>query len=54
MRTLDIAALTGLAFGITAILQPWWQGGFRVGVFVTLGATVLHIVTSHLNVPEEE
>jgi len=46
---LDRTSLAGMAFGIGLILQPWWTGGFRAGFFVTAAATVLHIVTSHIN-----
>ena len=52
MRTLDILALGGIAAGIGLLLQPWWPGGFRCGFFLTMGFTILHIVTSHLNQPD--
>ena len=44
----DKCAIAGMALGIGIILQPWWPGGFSVGFFATLGFTVLHIVTSHM------
>ena len=47
-RALDRAALAGIAAGIAMLVQPWWAGGFRIGFFVTLAATVFHIVTSHV------
>jgi len=30
------------------MLQPYWSGGLAWGFFVTLGCTVLEIVTAHL------
>jgi len=52
VKSLDRTSLAGMAFGIALILQPWWAGGFRAGFFVTAAATVLHVVTSHVNKPE--
>ena len=37
-----------ISAGIMVILQPWWAHGLRVGFFLTLGATIAYIVTSHL------
>ena len=47
MTLLDRIALTGMTLGVAAILQPWWAGGLRVGFFMTLVFTILHIITSH-------
>lgn len=47
----DRAAQAGLALGILLVLQPWWMPGLRCGFFLTLLATVLHIVTTHLQPP---
>jgi len=44
----DAATLWGMALGLALMLQPWWDGGLRVGFFVTLGGTVAQIVASHL------
>ena len=30
------------------MLQPIWAGGLKWGFFVTLGSTVLEIVTGHM------
>ena len=49
----DRLAQIGMALGIAIIFQPWWTGGLRVGFFATLVYTILHIITSHLVVPEE-
>jgi hypothetical protein len=48
MATLDKFSLIAMAAGVAMMLQPWWSGGFQVGFFVTLAATVMQIVTSHL------
>ena len=52
MKYLDRSALTGMALGVALILQPWWEHGFRVGFFLMICATALHIYTSHANRPE--
>ncbi|MCC6408393.1 MAG: hypothetical protein IT453_14605 [Planctomycetes bacterium] len=44
----DRLTLLGMAVGVAILLQPWWQAGFRIGFFVTLGATLLQIVAAHL------
>ena len=54
IRILNGIALAGMALGIGAILQPWWDGGFRTGFFATIVFTVLHIVTSHIGKPEAQ
>ena len=51
IRILDKLALSGMAFGILSMLQPWWVGGFRIGFFITFFMTILHIFTSHMNKP---
>ena len=48
MRKLDRLTLAAIALGIGAMLQPWWDGGFRAGFFFTLAATLAQILTSHL------
>ena len=48
IKWLDRIALAGIAGGMLLLVQPWWQGGFRLGFFVTMAATLMHIVTSHL------
>ncbi|MDP6051885.1 MAG: hypothetical protein QF879_06010 [Candidatus Latescibacteria bacterium] len=47
MVILDRIALIGMLLGVSFIIQPWWNEGLRVGFFVTLIFTVLHIITSH-------
>ena len=34
--------------GIALVLQPLWPPGFKLGFFLTLGATVVYIVSIHL------
>ncbi len=53
VKWLDRAALAGIALGFILVFQPW-GGTLRAGFFVTAFFTILHIVTSHLNVPEAE
>ena len=48
LRAFDRLSLAGMALGVAMMLQPWWAAGFATGFFVTLGSTVLQIVTSHL------
>ena len=48
MHALDKLSLVGMALGVALMLQPWWASGFAFGFFLTLGSTVLQIVTSHL------
>jgi hypothetical protein len=48
VRLLDRLALSALGAGAVLVFQPWWAGGFRVGFFVVLAATVAHVTTSHL------
>jgi hypothetical protein len=50
-KLLDRAALGGIALGFVLVFQPW-GGTLRSGFFVTFLATVLHIVTSHMEIPE--
>ena len=47
-RRLESFALVGMAIGVAAMLQPWWNGGMRAGFFVTLACTIGQIVLSHL------
>jgi hypothetical protein len=44
---LDRLTLFALGLGVALMLQPWWSHGLRVGFFVTLGAIVAQVVTSH-------
>jgi hypothetical protein len=44
----DKALLCGMGLGTALMLQPYWAGGLACGFFVTLGCTVLEIVTAHL------
>lgn len=48
LRVLDLITIMGMITGILLLVQPWWQGGFRVGFFTTLGFTILQVITSHL------
>jgi predicted anti-sigma-YlaC factor YlaD len=48
LRLLDKLTLLGIALGVAMMLQPWWPSGFAVGFFVTIGSTVLQIVTGHV------
>jgi hypothetical protein len=48
VASFDRLTLVGMALGVAILLQPWWSGGFRVGFFVVLGATLAQIVASHL------
>lgn len=52
MSWLDSIARYGLAIGILLTLQPWWDDGLGAGFFVTLVATILHIITSHAEITE--
>ena len=48
---LDRVTLAGIAAGIALELQPFWSGGLRVGLFVTLASIVLQIASSHMLAP---
>jgi hypothetical protein len=48
LRAFDKLSLIGMALGVAMMLQPWRADGFEIGFFVTLGCTLLQIVTSHL------
>ena len=48
LRTFDKLSLVGMALGVAMMLQPWRADAFEIGFFMTLGSTVLQIVTSHL------
>ena len=50
---LDRIARIGMALGILLIFQPWWAGGLRLGFMFTLVFTILHIITSHMFIPDE-
>ncbi len=52
LQWLDRAALGGIALGFLLVFQPW-GGTLRSGFFVTAFATILHIVTSHMEMPDE-
>ena len=54
MTLADRAAQVSLLLGILLVLQPWSPDGLRFGFFVTLIATILHIVTTHLRLPGTE
>ena len=47
VRKLDRLTLAGIALGIAAMLQPWWDGGFQAGFFFTIAATLAQIAVSH-------
>lgn len=47
----DKMAQIGMALGLVLIFQPYWHGGLKWGFFVTLASTLLHIITSHMIVP---
>ena len=51
VKLLDRAAVAGIALGFLLVFQPW-GGTLRSGFFVTFLATVLHVVTSHMEIPE--
>jgi hypothetical protein len=48
---LDRIALGGIAFGFLLVFQPW-GGTLRSGFFVTFLSTLLHVVTSHVEMPK--
>lgn len=50
---LDRIARSGLALGVALMLQPWWAEGFRYGFFTTALFTILHLVTSRLQVDSD-
>jgi hypothetical protein len=37
-----------MLLGMVLMLQPYWAEGLRYGFFATAFFTVLHIVTSHM------
>lgn len=47
-RALDRSTLVAIGAGLALMLQPFWDGGLRVGFFVTFAAVVAQIVVSHL------
>src|SRR5262249_51036310 len=50
IAALDKFSLICMALGAAMMLQPWWSNGFRAGFFVTICATILQIIVSHLPV----
>ena len=51
IRWIDRLSLVMMGLGVAIMLQTWWQGGFRVGFFVTAFATIGQIITSHMTRP---
>ncbi len=47
-RLFDRATLATMVAGLALLLQPWWDGGLRVGFFVTLAGVVLQTIAGHL------
>ncbi|HEX3849800.1 MAG TPA: hypothetical protein VHW01_02470 [Polyangiaceae bacterium] len=45
---MDRALLVGMAVGTGLMLEPFWAGGLEWGFFLTLGTTILEIITAHL------
>jgi hypothetical protein len=48
MRVVDKAAQWGMVLGVGFMLNPWWAEGLRYGFFLTALSTIVHIVTSHM------
>jgi len=48
-RLLDRMAQGGMTAGVALMLNPWWPEGLRYGFFATALFTVMHIVTSHMD-----
>jgi hypothetical protein len=44
---LERCALGGMALGVALMIQPWWSGGMRSGLFATIAFTLAQIVLSH-------
>ena len=44
----DRCLFCGMALGTALMLEPYWSGGLEWGFFLTLGCTVLEIITGHL------
>jgi hypothetical protein len=44
---LERLALFGMALGVALMIQPWWSGGMRAGLFATAAFTLSQIVLSH-------
>jgi hypothetical protein len=38
-----------MVVGVGLMLQPYWREGLRYGFFATALFTVLHIITSHID-----
>ena len=49
---LDRIAQAGMVLGVGLMLQPWWKAGFRWGFLATAAFTILHIITSHMQIDE--
>ena len=47
-RWRDRLAQVGMGAGVGLMLQPWWSEGLRTGFFTTAFFTILHIITSHM------
>ena len=50
-KLLDRAALCGIGLGFVLVFQPW-GGLLRSGFWVTLLCTILHVFTSHMQLPD--
>jgi hypothetical protein len=50
-RLWDHIAIAGLGVGLALYVLPLGAGTLRVGFFLTLAFTILHIVTSHCRKP---
>ncbi len=48
VRRFDRATLVAIGLGILLMLQPFWDGGLRLGFFGTLAAVLLQTVAGHL------
>ncbi|MFN0009368.1 MAG: hypothetical protein ACKVXR_15800 [Planctomycetota bacterium] len=47
-KRLERIALLGMGLGVAVMLQPWWDGGMRLGFFLAAAGTLAQIVLSHL------
>ncbi|MBI3819508.1 MAG: hypothetical protein HY286_12505 [Planctomycetes bacterium] len=48
LRSLETAALAGMAAGVAVMVQPWWQAGMQIGFFMTAGFAILQNILAHL------
>jgi hypothetical protein len=53
-RWVDRVARVGMVVGVGLMLEPWSGQGLRWGFFATAGFTLLHIVTSHWELADEQ